>query len=85
MKVSIWLRDGSIYEDATVAGSDLKVNGNPLDINSVSKIDSAFLYTQAGAKIYRQQADGTIQITVGGVTGIVTIELVEIADLKRDD
>ena len=81
MQVSIWLINGTIYKNVTIAGANLEVRGNPLDIKSVSKIDSAYIYTISGAKIERDDASGGIQITVAGVTGDVKIDLVEIADL----
>jgi hypothetical protein len=85
MQVSIWLADGSVYQNVTVTRSDLKVDSNAIDIGNLSKIDSAFVYTVAGAKIYRGHADGTIQIAVEGETGSVTIKLAQIADLIRND
>ncbi|HLX72895.1 MAG TPA: hypothetical protein VKV04_24995 [Verrucomicrobiae bacterium] len=82
MQVTIWLINGTIYRNVTVTGSNLKVRGNPLDINSVSKIDSAYIFTDGGDdKIERDDASGSIQIKVAGVTGNVAIDLVEIADL----
>lgn len=81
MQATIWLVNGTIYRNITVAGSTLKVDGNPLDIDSVSKIDSAYIYTNGDTKIERDGASGAVQITFAGVTGSVPIDLVEIADL----
>jgi len=83
MNASIWLMDGSIYDNVPVIAANLNVDGSPFDINTLSKIDNAFLYTLAGAKIYRQNASGTIRINVAGVTGNITLDLEQIDELVR--
>jgi hypothetical protein len=83
MKISIWLKDGSAFEDTTVAGASIKVDGQPFDINTVDKVDNAFWYTVGGAKIYRQQVTGSIQLVVAGVSGNLTIGVDDIDELVR--
>ncbi len=83
MKISLWLKDGSVYKNATLAGAQLKVDGQPLDINNLDKIDDAYLYTLGGAQIYRNQITGSIQVTLAGVAGNLTISIDQISDLDR--
>jgi hypothetical protein len=83
MRVSIWLNDGSIYQNSTVTGSNITVDGRAFDINTLDRMDNAFLYTLGGAKIYRNQVGGSLSVAVDGVAGGLTISVDQIDDLKR--
>jgi hypothetical protein len=84
MQVSIWLKDGSVYKNAKLLGSNMTIQGQAVDIGSLDRIDDAYLYTLDGAQIYKEQITGGIQIGLAGVSGGLTISIDQIADLERN-
>ena len=83
MQVSIWLKDGSEYKNATLVSGDIKVDGQLLDTGKLSEIDNAYLYTSDGAQIYRDRVTGNIQISEGGIAGNLTLGIDQIDELER--
>lgn len=83
MKISLWLKDGSVYNGCTLTNSNVKIDGASFDITKLDKIDDAYLYTLDGAKIYRDHTSGSIQIGTAGVANGLTINVSDISDLER--
>ena len=83
MTVRIWLKDGSVLKDWNLKSAEIKVGGLPFDINALSKIDSAYLYT-ASAKISRERVTGTIDLEAAGLSGTMKLSVDQISDLSRN-
>lgn len=82
--VKVWLTDGSILQNATLTGADLKVLTAPFDITQLDKIDSAYLYSLGGLKVYRDHGvTGSLELALAGITGAVKIPQEKISALLR--
>ncbi len=83
MKVKVWLKDGTILQNWTLTQSDIKVDGVAFQINTLDKIDSAYLYTLTGDKIYRQRVSGDIELRSPIAAGPLKVAVKQISDLNR--
>jgi hypothetical protein len=84
MKISLWLKDGSIYRDCTLTSANIKIDGAAFDISKLDRIDDAYIYTIDAAQIYRDHASGNIHIATSGVADGLTINLSDVSVLDHN-
>jgi hypothetical protein len=81
LNVTIWLKDFSILKNWTLTRSGLTVDGTPLDINKLAKVDNAYLYFTDGSQVYRDRISGTIKVAGPGVSGSLTLNIDQVEEL----
>ena len=81
LNVTIWLKDFSILKNWTLTRSSLTVNGAPLDITKLAKIDDAYLYLADASQVYRDRVAGSIDVAGPGVSGTLTLDVDQIQEL----
>jgi hypothetical protein len=83
IKVTVWLKDGSIFKDWTLTNADIKIGGLPYDIGTLEKVEDAFLYTSNGTKVYRERVTGSIDIVGIGLAGPLKLNVEQVSALNR--
>ena len=83
MKVKVWLKDGSILQNWNLTQSDIKVDGVKFDISTLDKIESAYLYTLTGDKIYRGRVSGTMELHSPIAAGSLKLPVGQVSVLIR--
>jgi hypothetical protein len=84
LKVNIWFIDGSSFQNCNLVGADLKAFNQPFDISQLDRMDNAYLYNLAGAKILRNgNVTGNLELTIAGLANTVQVPQENIDELER--